>query len=126
MKVDKAALIGLVLAAGAALLMRSRLPAALAIRRERRSDPDPESLRAGAKGESPRVGFDIGRLESVKQANYKPVVQYLSYIQVQRGAGESLIFVRNRDLDALASLAGVTRDDFVDEFKKMGVLLSMN
>jgi putative component of toxin-antitoxin plasmid stabilization module len=94
---------------------------------ERRAAPDPEALKAAKDGNaSPRVGFQMDRLEEVKQANFKPVVEYLSYIQVQRGGGESLVFVRERDLSALASLAGVEREEFVDQFKRMGVLVSMN
>ncbi len=94
---------------------------------ERRAAPDPEALKAAQEpNSSSRVGFQMDRLDEVKQANFKPVVEYLSYIQVQRGGAESLVFVRERDLSALASLAGVEREEFVDQFKRMGVLVSMN
>lgn len=93
---------------------------------ERRADPDPLALRAMTQGPSVRVGLDLARLKGLQSPGYQPLMEYLNYIQVQRGASESLLFVRLADLDELAGLAGQSRDQLTQEFKKLGVLLSMN
>lgn len=93
---------------------------------DRRSQPDAEALRALANGQAERIGFDLNTLREEHESTFKPIVEYLTYIQVQRGENESLVFVRHRDLDALAALAGETREGFMEEFQKMGVILSMN
>ncbi|MCA1838795.1 MAG: hypothetical protein LC723_00480 [Actinobacteria bacterium] len=96
---------------------------------ERRSEPDPEALKAAAAAEAPnRVGLDLDRLKGLEQSAYKPLVEYLTYIQVQRGDGEgqSLVFVRQRDIESLAELTGGSKESFVEDFKQLGVLLSMN
>jgi hypothetical protein len=95
--------------------------------RERRSEPDPEALKAAVDGDTgERVGLDLDRLKNLEQSQYKPLVEYLTYIQVQRGDAQSLVFVRQRDIDSLAELTGESKDSFVEEFKQLGVLLSMN
>ena len=94
--------------------------------RERRSRSDPEALRALVEGSASRIGLDLERLKELKSANFKPLMEYLGYIQVQRGGNETLLFVRMKDLDELADLAGQSREEFVKQFKKLGVLLSMN
>ena len=93
---------------------------------ERRSRSDPEALRALVEGSASRIGLDLERLKELKSANFKPLMEYLGYIQVQRGGNETLLFVRMKDLDELADLAGQSREEFVKQFKKLGVLLSMN
>jgi len=93
---------------------------------ERRSRSDPEALQALVDGTASRVGLDLGRLKELKSVNYKPLMEYLGYIQVQRGGNETLLFVRLKDLDEMADLAGESRDELVKQFKKLGVLLSMN
>jgi hypothetical protein len=93
---------------------------------ERRAHSDPEALRALVDGSALRVGLDLDRLKELKSANFRPLMEYLGYIQVQRGASETLLFVRLKDLDELADLAGQSREEFVKQFKKLGVLLSMN
>lgn len=93
---------------------------------ERRSNPDPEALESASKGEGGAFGFDIERLKGLQASTYKPVVEYLSYIQVQRGDDTSIVFVRERDVESLAALTGESREKFVDEFQQLGVLLSMN
>ena len=93
---------------------------------ERRSRSDPEALRGLVEGSASRVGLDLERLKELKSANYKPLMEYLGYIQVQRGGNETLLFVRMKDLDQLADLAGQSREEFVKQFRKLGVLLSMN
>src|ERR1700704_4667358 len=85
---------------------------------ERRSRSDPEALRALMEGSASRVGLDLERLKELKTANYKPLMEYLGYIQVQRGGNETLLFVRMKDLDELADLAGQSREEFVKQFKK--------
>ena len=93
--------------------------------KERRAQPDPEALKAAADANG-RVGLDLDRLKNLEQSAYKPLVEYLTYIQVQRGDAQSLVFVRQRDIDSLAELTGESKDSFVEEFKQLGVLLSMN
>jgi hypothetical protein len=93
---------------------------------ERRSRSDPEALQALVDGSASRVGLDLGRLKELKSVNYKPLMEYLGYIQVQRGEHETLLFVRMKDLDEMADLAGESRDELIKQFKKLGVLLSMN
>jgi hypothetical protein len=93
---------------------------------ERRARSDPEALQVLAEGPSSRFGLDLERLKDLEGANHKPLMEYLGYIQVQRGGNESLLFVRQRDLDELARLNGTTREDFVKQFKRLGILLSMN
>ena len=93
---------------------------------ERRSQPDREALRALVDGASSRVGLDLERLRQLGEANYHPLVEYLEYIQLQRGETETLVFVRQRDIDKLAGLAGEAREDFVKRFSRLGIVLSMN
>ena len=93
---------------------------------ERRARSDPEALQALVEGTASRVGLDLARLKELKSVNYKPLMEYLGYIQVQRGGNETLLFVRRKDLDEMADLAGESRDDLVKQFKRLGVLLSMN
>lgn len=78
------------------------------------------------EGSASRVGFDLERLNHLKEATYKPLMEYLEYIQVQRGGSDTLVFVRGRDLDELAAMAGQSRDEFLRQSKKLGILLSMN
>ena len=93
---------------------------------ERRARSDPGALQALVNGTASRVGLDLARLKELKSVNYKPLMEYLGYIQVQRGGNETLLFVRMKDLDEMADLAGESRDELVKQFKRLGVLLSMN
>ena len=93
---------------------------------ERRAEPDPEALKAAAKATNHRPGLDLERLKSLPSSAYQPLTEYLSYIQVKRGETESLVFVRESDIDALAKMTGESRENFVKEFKRLGVLISMN
>lgn len=94
---------------------------------ERRSEPDPDSLAAMTSGNFDRIGLDVGRLKELESNNYKPLVQYLTAIQVKRGEmGETLLFVRQRDLDALAELSGDSPEGFKEQFRELGILMSMN
>ena len=91
---------------------------------ERRAEPDPGAL-AGSSGPKKRIGFDLDRLRQ-RSSEFQPLVEHLSFIQLKRGETESLMFVRNRDIDALAALTGMSKEAFVEEFQEMGVLVSMN
>lgn len=94
---------------------------------ERRADPDPESLAAKSDGRFDRIGLDVDRLKDLESSSYKPLVQYLTAIQVKRGeVGETLLFVRQKDLDALAKLSGDSPQGFVKQFRELGILMSMN
>ena len=101
-------------------------PAAAIPDRERRAEPDPVALAAVLRGPSLRVGVDLAKLKALQPAGYRPLVEYLEYIQVQRGGGDALLFVRGKDLDELAARAGKSRETFTREFKRLGVMLSMN
>ena len=90
---------------------------------DRRSEPDHLALSSPPLA---RVQLDIERLRGLPSAKYEPLVEYLDYIQVKRGENKTLMFVRTRDLDALAKMTGDSKDDLVNEFQQMGVLLSMN
>jgi hypothetical protein len=92
---------------------------------ERRAEPDPEALAVAASPPRP-IGLDLDRLKELPSSAYKPLTEYLTYIQVKGGETQSLIFVRQRDLEALAAMTGETKENFVKEFKRLGVLLSMN
>lgn len=94
--------------------------------RERRSEPDPVALAAAASGTRARPSLDLERLKALPSASYQPLTEYLTYIQVKRGETESLVFVRESDIDALAAMTGESRENFVKEFKRLGVLISMN
>lgn len=100
-------------------------PAGVPIR-ERRAQPDPEALAAASLPSNQRAGLDLERLKALPSASYQPLTEYLSYIQVKRGESESLVFVRQSDLDALAAMTGESRENFIKEFKRLGVLISMN
>jgi BldD-like DNA-binding protein len=94
---------------------------------ERRSDPDPDAMKAMSNGNFDRLGLDVSKLKELEASGYKPLVQYLTAIQVKRGEqGETLLFVRQRDLDALAELSGDSPDGFVKNFRELGILMSMN
>lgn len=94
--------------------------------KERRATPDPEALAQAANPRIARPSLDLDRLKSLPSAQYQPLTEYLSYIQVKRGETESLVFVRQSDIDALAAMTGESRESFVKEFKRLGVLISMN
>lgn len=95
--------------------------------RERRAEPDPEAFAAVFQGKVDRIGLNVERLKQLEEANYRPVVQYLTAIQVKRGeGGDTLLFVRQKDLDALAELAGDSKDSLVENFRQLGILMSMN
>lgn len=91
---------------------------------DRRAEPDPEAFDAMASGR--RVALDVEQLKRMNPEAYEPLVEYLTYIQVQRGENQSLVFVRERDIDQLAEMANEPREKFMEKFEQLGVLLSMN
>ncbi len=93
---------------------------------DRRSDPDPQALEAMTSGEVERVALNVEQLKEMNPEAYEPLVEYLTYIQIQRGENQSLVFVRQRDIDELAKMANEPREEFVEKFEQLGVLLSMN
>ncbi len=93
---------------------------------DRRSDPDPQALEALTSGEVERVALNVEQLKEMNPEAYEPLVEYLTYIQIQRGENQSLVFVRQRDIDELAKMANEPREEFVEKFEQLGVLLSMN
>lgn len=90
---------------------------------ERREVPDPEAL--AADGED-AVALDLDRLSDLKAASYQPLAEYLTAIRIKRGSEESLLFVRKRDVDELASLVGATQEEFLENFRRLGVVVSLN
>lgn len=93
---------------------------------ERRAQPDPKALASLSAPSNDRAGLDLDRLKALPSGSYRPLTEYLSYIQVKRGESESLIFVRQSDIDALAAMTGESRENFIEKFKRLGVLISMN
>lgn len=92
---------------------------------ERRSEPNQAALRA--LGSTKKLAVDMNRLNDLPQAKFKPLIEYLMGIQVQRrGESQSLMFVRSDELSLIASLAGETTDDVLTGFEELGVVLSTN
>jgi hypothetical protein len=69
-------------------------------------------------------GLDIDRLK--EETGFEPVVQYLTYIQSQRGSGSHLLFVRYDDLDAMAAIDGEPTPAFLERLEQLGVVVSNN
>lgn len=117
-----------IIAGGVALVAMLALAA-------RRRDPVPASpppppiprRRTGAptdRGRSPAVGLDVERLKQLQR--FEPVVEYLTYLQSQRGDQDHLLFVRHADLDELAALEGMPLPSFLDRLDQLGVVVSTN
>lgn len=98
---------------------RTEIPA----RPERRAVPDTEALSADSQD---AVALDLERLTSLKSSSYKPLADHLTAIRIRRGSEESLLFVRKRDVDDLAALVGSTQEEFLENFRKLGVVVSLN
>ena len=91
-------------------------------------EPRPAQGRRGSpedRGKAPAVGIDVERLKGAGE--FEPAVEYLTYIQMQRGkSGEHLLFVRNEDLDAIAALDGADATEFLQRLQQLGVIISNN
>ena len=92
------------------------------------AQPAPSQGRRGTpadRGRAPVVGIDVERLRGEEE--FQPAVEYLTYIQMQRGqTGEHLLFVRNEDLDAIAALEGAEAMEFIQRLQQLGVIVSNN
>jgi hypothetical protein len=76
------------------------------------------------RGQTPTYGLDVDGLR--REAGFEPVVQYLTYIQSQRGNASHLLFVRYDDLDAMAALEGQVMPAFLERLDQLGVVVSTN
>jgi hypothetical protein len=92
-------------------------------RSERRSAPDPAALAADSQD---AVALDLDRLVELKSSSHQPLAEYLTAIRIKRGSEESLLFVRRRDVEELASLVGSTEEEFLENFRQLGVVVSLN
>lgn len=93
------------------------------IRPERRSVPDPAALTADTED---AVALDLHRLVELKSSSHRPLAEYLTAIRIKRGSEESLLFVRRRDVEELASLVGTTEEEFLENFRQLGVVVPLN
>lgn len=92
---------------------------------ERRETPDPVALSSQI---SEKFAIDTAKLLSrFKEGAYLPLSEYLTAIRVKRGErDEGLLFVRRNDVDALAALAGTTQEEFLNNFRNLGIVVSLN
>lgn len=90
------------------------------------ASPEPRR-RTGSVADRGRVqsyAVDLERLRG--HGEFEPVMEYLTYIQSQRGDDSHLLFVRNDDIDRLAELEGDTADRFLERLDHLGVVISNN
>ncbi len=90
-------------------------------------DSTTESARTGTpadRGRTTRIGLDVDRLKTKDE--FEPVVQYLTFIQSQRGDGSHLLFIRYEDIDAMAALEGEATTNFLERLDQLGVVISNN
>lgn len=94
--------------------------------------PDPrlqaaDGVRRGGspadRGSGTAVQFDLSQAQ---QHRLEPVVQFLTYLQQQRGDRSHLLFVRYDDLDALAAQDGTPVAEFLSRLDQLGVVVSQN
>lgn len=90
------------------------------------ASPETEERRGSPadRGRGEAIGFDVERLRG--QEGLEPLVQYLTYIQSERGEHSHLLFVRQDDLAAMAAVEGQDLDGFLDRLDSLGVLVSQN
>jgi hypothetical protein len=114
-------------------LLAGLAAAALVVIRRRRGGIAPSGVveadreRAGSpadRGRQPTYGIDVERLRG--SGTFEPAVEYLTYIQSQRGVQESLLFIRRDDLEALAALDGGDAEQFLERLQQLGVVVSNN
>ena len=91
--------------------------------RERDRRPGDEGYEATRRG-SGGLALDVERLKA--DPEFTPAVEYLTYIQVQRGVQEHLLFVRDQDVEAIAALEGQAVPEFVERLQRLGVIISRN
>jgi hypothetical protein len=79
------------------------------------------------RGRVDTVALDLERLRTSGDSDLEPVVEYLTYIQSQRGEDTGhLTFVRYDDLDAMADREGVDTPAFLERLDQLGVVVSNN
>ena len=114
-------------------LMTAMAAAGMFLIRRRRGGIAPSGVveagreRAGSpadRGRQPTYGIDVDRLRG--SGNFQPAVEYLTYIQSQRGIDESLLFIRRDDLEALAALDGGDAEEYLRRLQQLGVVVSNN
>jgi len=76
------------------------------------------------RGRMPAYALDVERIRS--REGMEPVVQYLTFIQSQRGDDSTLLFVRYEDIDAMAAIEGSDTGDFLERLDQLGVVVSNN
>lgn len=77
-----------------------------------------------ARGRVDSYGLDLDALRHAR--GFEPVVEYLTYIQSQRGDESHLLFVRYDDLDVLARREGQPVTTFLERLDQLGVVVSNN
>ena len=78
---------------------------------------------AGARGQDAAVQLDLDRALA---GRVEPVVEFLTFVQEQRGDTSHLLFVRYDDLDALAAAEGQQVAEFLSRLDQLGVVVSTN
>ncbi|MDX1657539.1 MAG: hypothetical protein R3343_01850 [Nitriliruptorales bacterium] len=76
------------------------------------------------RGHRVSYALDMERLRGAQ--GFEPVVEYLTYVQSQRGEESHLLFVRHDDLDALAEQEGEPVTAFLQRLDQLGVVVSNN
>ncbi len=121
-------LVGAVVSAGVRLVQKARRQTAPELFTDAPLPPvAPPRDRHGHphdRGHAHSYGLHVDRLRD--QHGFEPVVQYLTYIQGQRGDGSHLLFVRYDDLDAMASIDGQPTPTFLERLDQLGVVVSNN
>lgn len=111
--------------AGFATVMRARRSTAPELFTDEPADGDRSRRgRPEDRGRAEAFGLDLERLRVA--GGFEPAVQYLTYIQEQRGEASHLLFVRYDDLDAMASIDGEPTPSFLERLEQLGVVVSNN
>ena len=115
-------------AAGTAafLVVRARRPgqAALGPSGVVESNSTPRRGSPKDRGRTAAYALDVDRLRA--RDELEPVVQYLTFIQSQRGEESHLLFIRYEDIDAMAALEGNSVPTFLERLDQLGVVVSNN
>ncbi len=75
------------------------------------------------RGLASSVRMDLSR---AREQDLDPVVEFLTFVQQQRGDTSHLLFVRYDDLDVLAEQQGEPVSEFVSRLDHLGVVVSNN
>lgn len=88
------------------------------------SNLGPRSGEPDSRGVTPVIGVNLPNLAA--HSEFAPAVEYLTAIQSMRGEGDSLLFVRGADIDALAEQDGRPVPEFLDRLDQLGIVVSSN